>query len=110
MTCNRDCFNCTFPDCVVDDISAEERRSARQLDAVALLDDIKYREGKRSLRYYYAHREERLAYKKAWRESRREEIRDYYKAYYQKHREEIRERQKQYTRRKREEMRCANDL
>ena len=42
----------------------------------------------RSLAYYYAHREERLAYKKKWRQEHKAEIRTYNRAWHQAHREE----------------------
>ena len=30
--CNRDCFNCTYEDCIVNDISSEERSEIKERD------------------------------------------------------------------------------
>ena len=30
--CNRDCFNCAYDDCIVDNMSSEERTEAKERD------------------------------------------------------------------------------
>ena len=30
--CNKDCFNCPFPDCVLDELDAEDYRKAKEVD------------------------------------------------------------------------------
>ena len=30
--CNRDCFNCPYPDCIVDDMTAEEYREQSRIE------------------------------------------------------------------------------
>lgn len=38
MTCNRDCFNCPFADCIVDEVTAEERLLSDRRDLSAIND------------------------------------------------------------------------
>lgn len=61
----------------------------------------------RSLAYYYAHREERLAYKKKWRQVHKAEIRAYNQAWYQAHREERRAKMRDYQRERKAAMENA---
>ena len=32
IKCNHDCFNCTFDDCIVDEISQKEKRDSHKRD------------------------------------------------------------------------------
>ena len=112
--CDRNCFFCPFPDCIVDDVTPEERRGALRLDARARADPLEERQGagsktererERALIRYYKNHDKNMERKKAWRESHREENRAYQRRYYQEHREERRDYQREYARRKRGEMR-----
>ena len=53
--CNRDCFNCPFPDCIVDGVNAQEYRAARERDL-----ELKYRDeiAAKQRAYYEANRDE----------------------------------------------------
>ena len=112
--CDRDCFSCPFPDCIMDDVTAEERRSALRLDARARAEALEERQGagskaererERARIKYYKYHDKYLERKKAWRGSHKEERRVYQQRYYQEHKEERRDYQREYARRKREEMR-----
>ena len=100
--CNRDCFHCPFPDCIVDEMDAAERKAHREIDKDLFTDPEKkriaakakaYREANREeiaarqKAYYEANREEIAARQKAYREANREEIAAYQKAYYEANRE-----------------------
>ena len=72
----------------------DERALSAELDRVAkrelLLQTSPVKAAKdcsRSLAYYYTHREERLAYKRKWRQANKAEISAYNRAWYQAHRE-----------------------
>ena len=109
--CNRDCFHCPFPDCIVDEMDAAERKAHREIDKDLFTDPEKkriaakakaYREANREeiaarqKAYYEANREEIAARQKAYREANREEIAAYQKAYREANREEIAAYQKAY--------------
>ena len=42
--CNRDCFNCPYPDCIVDEMSADERRIHKELERDLFTDPEKKRQ------------------------------------------------------------------
>lgn len=60
MTCNRDCFNCTFADCIVDDVTKEEERTInladktlqREIRRVERYDSEYWRQNEKYQRYY----------------------------------------------------------
>lgn len=100
MSCNRDCFNCPYNDCILpdDELTEEELALSEAIDAeIAMESKPKnrpgrprtlhpkketelYREERRFYQneYYRAHREERLAYQK-----------EHDKVYYAKNRDKI---------------------
>ena len=71
--CTRDCFNCPFPDCVIDEMDAAERKAHRDMDKDLIADPEKKRIAAYQKAYYEANREEIAAYKKAYYEANREE-------------------------------------
>lgn len=68
--CDRDCFNCPHPDCILD--NARKRG--------------------------YRDPEKRREYLRAWREKNRERTNEYQREYYKRHREEILERAREKRR------------
>lgn len=93
MKCNHDCFNCPYETCVEDDLTAEEIAMSEWLDNIAEKENevdssAVIRTGKRgrprkvnpkykskeyaqrqlekAKEYYYKHKEERIAYQKAY--------------------------------------------
>lgn len=64
--CNRDCFHCPYPDCIVDD------------------------DGQSG----YKDPEKRREYQRAWRARNPELRREYQREYYKRHREEILEKER----------------
>lgn len=86
--CNRDCFNCPYPDCVLDEpMSAEEYAEAREREE--LLKDPKARKlAAKQRAYYEANREELAAKQRAYREANREEYNAYMREYMRRRRSE----------------------
>ena len=74
--CDRDCFNCPHPDCIVEDMSAEEYKACAQRDAENHSKSPKdaVRKSEDAHAWYMAHREKRLAYQKAYYYANRERI------------------------------------
>ena len=70
--CNRDCFNCPYPDCIVDDMSRDEYRESaersRDLESDRKTDKEKKLAAKAKA-YYEANKEEIAAKAKAYREA-----------------------------------------
>ena len=90
MTCNKDCFNCPYPDCIVDDMSYEEYRESAERDRELKTSQKSRKEKKTAAKqkaYYEAHREEIAAKQKAYYEAHGEEIAAKQKAYREAHRE-----------------------
>ena len=107
QVCNGDCFNCIYPDCIVDDhITKEEIAASKELDREAKWQDKDNRE-RHLAEYRAAHREEYNAYQNAyqreWREAHREEHNAYHREYYAAHREEIAARRREWREAHREE-------
>ena len=81
--CNKDCFNCTYEDCVLDTLDAEDYALARKIEAEVILP--KSKEQERS-----------AAKQRAYREANRDEIAAKQRAYYEANRDEIAAKQRAY--------------
>ena len=79
--CDKDCLNCIYDDCI---------------NSAVKSDDTEKKDRERAKRYYREHREERLAYLRAYREKNRKRINEKQKEYYRKHSEEIRKARREY--------------
>ena len=87
-TCDRDCFNCKFDDCIEPNnkpVSPEERKEYDK-------------------EYYQKNREAVIARSKEWADSHKEEKRASSRRYYQRNREELqRKRRERYWKKKEKE-------
>lgn len=136
--CNRDCFRCPYPDCIVDGMTDDEKRESRRIDQVLIAPadreashkaDTKFdakeasrkrRNARKMYRYYNEglresmqqwaeeHREQIAATKRAWYEANKARILAQQKAYRAANAEKVRARKRAYEKRKREE-RKANE-
>ena len=61
--CDRNCFNCVYEDCIVDDITKEEENEQKRFD-----DFIRHKNGTAS-RYKYEHSEKRKVTRKRYWQS-----------------------------------------
>ena len=73
-TCNHDCFNCTYSDCIVSELTHDDYLAERDIDAFAGVNEPK-------------ESSKRRAYKKKYREEHKEQDREYQRNYYQEHAE-----------------------
>ena len=91
--CNRDCFNCTFDDCILDALDAEDYKEQRRIEKEILLP--KSAKEKKIAAYQRAYREankdEIAARQRAYREANREKYNAYMRDYSRKQREKARE-------------------
>lgn len=99
-TCNYDCFNCRYKDCIVScqTITYQERVEANSLDKQITSSDaveasIRDRRAYK-LKYYHEHKEEakNKAYREKYRQEHREQMCENSKKYYYEHKKEIDER------------------
>lgn len=93
-TCNRDCFNCRYKDCVVSTVTVEERQQQDNRDKKADVDPEEVFKAKRreqKLRSYHKHKHDpqHIQYRIEYREKDREHHREVGREYYQKNKEEI---------------------
>ena len=79
--CNRDCFNCPFDDCVVDDYTYDEVVEARERDkeyALAEMDNstrYKVKKNTKYLReYYQKNKDKKSEYNRWYREEHKDEM------------------------------------
>ena len=86
--CDKDCLNCKFPDCICDDMDAEDYAESRRLDCEFVFPKTKRQESI-------------AAKKKAYREENRESIAAKKKAYYEENREKWNAYMREYRRKKR---------
>ena len=77
--CNRDCFNCTFDDCILDVLDAEDYKEQRRIEKEILLPKSEKEKELAAKRraYYEANKEELAAYQRAYREANKERLRAY---------------------------------
>lgn len=71
-SCNEDCFNCIYPDCIFDGLGRETKKGRAPKAAVPEGELTK--DQIRSRKYYAAHREEQKAKKYAYYLEHREEL------------------------------------
>lgn len=112
MKCNKDCFNCTYKDCINDSFTSEElskdsmpeELTEEQLHARRLSRERnkRYSEShreelrKKSLDNYHANREEYNARARQWCRNHKEEVAKRKKEYYHRDLEESRRKQREY--------------
>lgn len=87
MKCNRDCFNCTYKDCITseDDFTIEEFHLSQSLDKdivkeITPSDVLKRR--KQALAWYHRNRDSELKRQAEYREANREKIRETNREYH----------------------------
>ena len=73
MICDKDCFNCKYPDCIVDVISNDDTNYTRDYNRQYRLKNKKY-----SREYF-----------RKYREDNKERLKANHKKYYEAHKEEI---------------------
>lgn len=86
MTCNRDCFNCPYEDCIVDDISYDEYKDSVTRDIKILFapkPEIKSKRGRKKTLTF----EQELLYRKNYYKKNGERIREYSRARYLSHKD-----------------------
>ena len=97
-TCNHDCFNCGYKDCIIamDSITQEERAFSNEMDkfSTVIIETSVKRKRENSLRWYNKVKdtEEFKEKRKAYRESNREHHNEVSRQYHLKHKKEDNER------------------
>lgn len=103
--CNRDCFNCTFADCIEDELSEEDYRELRAIDKNILKTSGKAQDKKqRKHEWYMANRTRILARQKLWYEAHRTSVAVRQRAYYEAHREAALARQREWREKRRKQI------
>ena len=88
--CDRDCFNCPHPDCIREDLTAEDYAAARALETyVHPPTPAQIKIAAKQKAYYEENREAIAAKQKAYYEENREAIAAKQKAYREENREAI---------------------
>ena len=83
--CNKDCFNCQYPDCVLDELDAEDYRESSQRDmALKERTDKQRKVAAQKKAYYEANRDKVAAQRKAYREANRDKYNAYMRNYYRR--------------------------
>ena len=73
-TCNRDCFNCPHPDCILEELEAEDYAEQRRIER-EIVNPKSQKEKEIAAKqraYYEANREEWNAYLREYRRKRKE--------------------------------------
>ena len=93
MNCNLDCFNCSFSDCINDELTEFDVLDSSKLDSDVLIE--RYSSGRSSQTvglsclYYLNNREARILYARRYYESHRSERIDYQRSRYARNRDEL---------------------
>ena len=99
MQCNRDCFNCIFEDCIVNELLPEDLKEINQRDREIRFinkDNKRKKIAERQRKYHEEHREEINERQRKHRAEHKEEIAEYRRKYYAEHKEAINESQRKY--------------
>ena len=75
-TCDRDCFNCKYADCMLEELEAVDYDEQRRIEREIVFPQNRKQKiaAARQRAYYEAHRDEIAAYQRAYREAHRDEI------------------------------------
>ena len=93
--CNKDCFNCPFPDCINDEMDHEDYIAAAARDKELRSTPKSKKVAAQKKAYYEANREKVAAQQKAYYEANREKVAAQKKAYYEANREKLFQRQRE---------------
>ena len=74
--CDRDCFHCPYPDCVVDDITAQEAQELAAINKYLTLDPKKEKLAAQKRAWYQANKDKLAAQRRAKRTGKRGETLD----------------------------------
>lgn len=107
MSCNRECFNCSYADCIKDDMSSSERIDSKiRDDEVVAGEALTYKKQyywqnhekskKWSRESYYRNKENIQKKNREYYHSHKERARELNRRWQEEHRELIRERSHQY--------------
>ena len=104
--CNKDCFNCPFPDCINDEMDHEDYLNSATIEKEIILPKSTKQKKLAAQRkaYYEANREKVAAQRKAYCEANREKVAAQKKAYYEANREKLVAQQKAYYEANREKL------
>ena len=89
--CSKDCFHCPYPDCICDEMDAEDYTEARQREKELMFPETE-REKKHAAyqrAYYEANKAEIAAYQRAYREANKAELAAKKRAYREANKAEI---------------------
>ena len=83
--CNKDCFNCPHPDCICDDLDAEDYRKAKEIDKL-LHPQTKHQKkvAAKQRAYREANRDKLAAQRRAYYEANRDKCNAYMRNYYKR--------------------------
>lgn len=105
MVCNRDCFNCPYDDCIVDEMTEADLLESIELDR-SLFSQTKRRRKPATNQNgcSQAELEKRRAYARAYYHKNRHKLNERQKAYYEAHRDEILAKHKAHYQENRDEI------
>ena len=99
MQCNRDCFNCIFEDCIVNELLPEDLKEINQRDREIRFinkDNKRKKIAERQRKYHEEHREEINESQRKYYAAHKDELNERRRKYREEHKEEILKRQRKY--------------
>ncbi len=102
--CNKDCFNCPYPDCINDQMDHEDYIEASKRDKELRSTPKSKKLAAQKKAYREANREKVAAQQKAYREANREKVAAQQKAYREANREKVAAQKKAYYEANREKV------
>lgn len=97
MTCNRDCFNCPYPDCICDEESQDDIDAAERRDeAIQIGWSSAEKELRRKREYRRTHREQAIAASRAYYATHKEYVSKKHAEWYKANKERILAQQRAY--------------
>ena len=109
MICNRDCFNCPFPDCVCDDESQDDIDAAERRDLQIQAGwDSNEKKRRRDARYREKHREKAKINARAYYAANKEYVKEKHAEWYKANRDRVLAQQKAYREANKDKIRARN--
>lgn len=105
MICDKDCFNCKFPDCILDDSDAVDERVLcdldKQIEKSMTAEELrKQKQREYGKRYYQEHKEECRARAKEYQRTHRWQVKQTKRKWYINNKERVKQQHQEYYRRK----------
>ena len=94
--CDRDCFHCPYPDCILDQLDYEDYKALDDLDKSLTRTKEQDKAAAQKRAWYQANKDKKLARQRAWYQANKDRVAATHRAWYQANKDRILAQQRAY--------------